>query len=43
MAGFLFVTTVALHHVSSGFEEFLRQRSTNSHGLSSDTTPLLAQ
>jgi hypothetical protein len=33
----LFVTTIALHHMSPHFEErFLRQRSTNIHELSSD-------
>lgn len=38
----LFVTTVALHHMSPEFEEeFLRQRSTNIHELSSDPPRVL--
>jgi hypothetical protein len=40
----LFVTTVALHHMSPQFEqEFLRQRSTNIHELSNDPTRVLVQ
>lgn len=40
----LFVTTVALHHMSPAFEqEFLRQRSTNIHELSSDPGRVLMQ
>ncbi|MDN3023444.1 rhomboid-like protein [Streptomyces sp. S.PB5] len=40
--GILFVTTVALHHMSPGFEEeFLRQRSTNIHELSSNPVRVL--
>jgi len=40
----LFVTTVALHHMSPEFEqEFLRQRSTNIHELSNDPTRVLVQ
>lgn len=38
----LFVTTVALHHMSPEFEEeFLRQRSTNIHELSSNPVRVL--
>ncbi|MEU3241925.1 MULTISPECIES: rhomboid-like protein [unclassified Streptomyces] len=38
----LFVTTVALHHMSPEFEEdFLRQRSTNIHELSNDPLRVL--
>jgi hypothetical protein len=38
----LFVTTVALHHMSPDFEEdFLRQRSTNIHELSSNPVRVL--
>ncbi|MFF3964983.1 rhomboid-like protein [Streptomyces griseorubiginosus] len=38
----LFVTTVALHHMSPTFEEqFLRQRSTNIHELSSNPVRVL--
>ncbi|MCF3130635.1 rhomboid-like protein [Streptomyces olivochromogenes] len=38
----LFVTTVALHHMSPSFEEqFLRQRSTNIHELSRNPTRVL--
>ncbi|MFD9565285.1 rhomboid-like protein [Streptomyces sp. NPDC059994] len=38
----LFVTTIALHHMSPEFEEdFLRQRSTNIHELSSDPVRVL--
>lgn len=38
----LFVTTVALHHMSSDFEEdFLRQRSTNIHELSDNPVRVL--
>ncbi|MFJ8505847.1 rhomboid-like protein [Streptomyces avermitilis] len=38
----LFVTTVALHHMSPDFEEdFLRQRSTNIHELSRDPLRVL--
>ncbi|MDQ0991590.1 rhomboid-like protein [Streptomyces sp. V3I7] len=38
----LFVTTVALHHMSPGFErEFLRQRSTNIHELSQNPVRVL--
>ncbi|MFF7281381.1 rhomboid-like protein [Streptomyces griseorubiginosus] len=40
--GILFVTTVALHHMSPEFEEaFLRQRSTNIHELSSNPVRVL--
>ncbi|MCX4881744.1 MULTISPECIES: rhomboid-like protein [unclassified Streptomyces] len=40
----LFVTTVALHHMSPEFEqEFLRQRSTNIHELSNDPKRVLVQ
>lgn len=40
----LFVTTVALHHMSPEFEEqFLRQRSTNIHELSNDPVRVLVQ
>jgi hypothetical protein len=40
----LFVTTVALHHMSPQFEQdFLRQRSTNIHELSNDPTRVLVQ
>lgn len=40
----LFVTTVALHHMSPEFEQdFLRQRSTNIHELSNDPTRVLVQ
>lgn len=40
----LFVTTVALHHMSPHFEtEFLRQRSTNIHELSDDPGRVLLQ
>jgi len=40
----LFVTTVAMHHMSPEFEqEFLRQRSTNIHELSSDPGRVLVQ
>ncbi|MEU2734988.1 rhomboid-like protein [Streptomyces sp. NPDC007095] len=38
----LFVTTVALHHMSPDFEaDFLRQRSTNIHELSNDPVRVL--
>ncbi|MFE2967605.1 rhomboid-like protein [Streptomyces sp. NPDC059340] len=38
----LFVTTVALHHMSPDFEaDFLRQRSTNIHELSNDPARVL--
>lgn len=40
----LFVTTVALHHMSPEFEQqFLRQRSTNIHELSNDPVRVLVQ
>jgi hypothetical protein len=40
----LFVTTVALHHMSPEFEQdFLRQRSTNIHELSNDPGRVLLQ
>ncbi|GAA3844046.1 hypothetical protein GCM10022403_089980 [Streptomyces coacervatus] len=40
----LFVTTVALHHMSPEFEkEFMRQRSTNIHELSNDPVRVLVQ
>ncbi|MFF4837267.1 rhomboid-like protein [Streptomyces sp. NPDC001315] len=40
--GILFLTTVALHHMSPDFEEdFLRQRSTNIHELSSNPVRVL--
>ncbi|MEU6348668.1 rhomboid-like protein [Streptomyces sp. NPDC047072] len=40
--GILFVTTVALHHMSPEFEEdFLRQRSTNLHELSNNPVRVL--
>ncbi|MFF4254104.1 rhomboid-like protein [Streptomyces sp. NPDC001663] len=40
----LFVTTVALHHMSPEFEqEFLRQRSTNIHELTNDPVRVLVQ
>ena len=40
----LFVTTVALHHMSPEFEQdFLRQRSTNIHELSNDPLRVLVQ
>jgi hypothetical protein len=40
----LFVTTVALHHMSPEFEQaFLRRRSTNIHELSDDPTRVLVQ
>ncbi len=40
--GILFVTTVALHRMSPEFEaEFLRQRSTNIHELSSNPVRVL--
>jgi hypothetical protein len=40
--GILFVTTVALHHMSPEFEEeFLRQRSTNIHELSNNPVRVL--
>ncbi|MFR0353388.1 rhomboid-like protein [Streptomyces sediminimaris] len=40
----LFVTTVALHHMSPEFEQdFLRQRSTNIHELSNDPARVLVQ
>ncbi|MGW3105058.1 rhomboid-like protein [Streptomyces sp. NPDC001100] len=40
--GILFVTTVAMHHMSPEFEqEFLRQRSTNIHELSNNPVRVL--
>ncbi|MGW1724842.1 rhomboid-like protein [Streptomyces sp. NPDC002306] len=40
--GILFVTTVALHHMSPDFEaDFLRQRSTNIHELSNNPVRVL--
>jgi hypothetical protein len=40
----LFVTTVAMHHMSPHFEqEFLRQRSTNIHELSNNPVRVLVQ
>ncbi|MFJ5308443.1 rhomboid-like protein [Streptomyces sp. NPDC088350] len=40
--GILFVTTVALHHMSPDFEQdFLRQRSTNIHELSNNPVRVL--
>jgi hypothetical protein len=40
----LFITTVAMHHMSPHFEqEFLRQRSTNIHELSNDPGRVLVQ